>query len=156
MSLATTLVFVLFMLTNVSCSKNSQHVVYLTSHLSNTTCISNQLNDICPVDYKVPDRISNIPLNNRDRVASVLNSTSTHLRYAGGNESCINASKTFECSKLIYKFQSNLSYVYLDEVYGSCMSAKQKCSGVPQSLRGAQFNCTLFRNAKVRVNKGVT
>ena len=142
------------MATHVCCDQD--HRVFVIAKLPITTCISNPVNDLCPVNHQVPDRIQNLPWIDRNVISQVLISRSLSLQLAGGDGNCTDAYKMFQCSTIIYTCKTNLSYVYLDSerAYTLCVSAKQACAGVSQALRDKIFNCSLYRNASVRYEKG--
>ena len=143
----TPLVLVFLMASQGRC-ENDQHV-FVIMELQVITCIPNPVNDICPVDHKVPDLIQNLPWINRTVISQVLNSMSTILRAAGGNQSCIAANEMLECSKILYTCKDNENYVYLDSnrTYGLCMVAREECMGI------GLFNCTLYLNSRFRYPK---
>jgi uncharacterized protein (UPF0147 family) len=147
---ATPLVLVCLMASQVCCDHGQ--LVFVIEKLQFITCVSNPINDICPVDHMVPDQ--SLPTTNRTVISQVLNLTSLPLRSANASESCIAANKMFQCSLRIYTCKKNESYVYLDSerAYRLCMDARDNCTGLEQL-----FNCSLYRNATVsRHSKGVT
>ncbi|CAB4019956.1 ---NA--- [Paramuricea clavata] len=124
-------------------------LVFVIGKLQFITCVSNPINDICPVNHKVPDQI----LPNRTVISQLLNSTSVPLRSTNASESCIAANKMFLCSLSIYTCNDNERYFYRDTeiAYRLCMDARDICTGLEQL-----FNCSLYRNATMRHSKGVT
>ena len=145
------------MITRVSCD-NAEYVYVMAKLPGYTKCVSNPVDDVCPVDHLVPDKIQNLPWIDRNVITQVLAAKSNQLRNAGGNDSCINANAKFECSKILYTCKTDLDYVYLDpqRVHALCINASQKCNGIKQVTYNKLFsNCSLCKNKTVRYSKGV-
>jgi hypothetical protein len=145
-------VVILCLMVSQAIGDNGEYVYVISKRIE---CISNPVNDICPVTHKVPDRIQNLPWINRTMINTTLSSTSTLLRTAGGNESCIDTTKMFQCSQFLYTCKDNDDYVYLDSsrIYQLCNDARQKCMNIDQGLQDRLFNCTLYTTS-TRYSKG--
>ena len=130
------------MATHVCCDQD--HRVFVIGKLPIITCISNPVNDLCPVNHQVPDRIQNLPWIDRNAISQVLISRSLSLQLAGGDGNCTDAYKMFECSTIIYTCKTNLSYVYLDSlfrhtrVYTVCCCKAGMC-GSGSGIKGQNF-----------------
>ena len=139
---ATRLVFVCLMVTQVRCG-NDQYG-YVKWELV-TQCITNPVNDVCPLGHKVPKRVYNI-------YPGILGSAlrvSAKFRSAGGNDNCTQAATMFQCSQQIKTCKNNLSYFYWDrtQAYTLCIAARQACVGVDRKLQDTWLNCNRVRGS---------
>ena len=142
---------ILCLMASQAVGDNDEYVFVIRKSIE---CISNPVQDICPVDYKVPDNIQNSQWINRTLLSWVLNITSSLSRMAGGNASCIEANEMFQCSQFLYTCKDDEDTVYLDSTrtYKLCNAAKEKCMGIDQGLLDRLFNCTLH-TPSIKYNK---
>ena len=143
---------ILCLMVSQALGDNNEYVFVIRKSIE---CISNPVNDICPIDHKVPDIIQNSPWINRTSLSWVLNSTSSLFRMAGGNASCIEANEMFQCSQFLYTCKDDEDTVYLDSkrTNNLCNAARKKCMGIDQGLLDRLFNCTLYTSS-TKYNKG--
>lgn len=145
------------MITQVSCD-NREYVYVIGKLPGYIKCVANPVNDLCPVNHLVPDKIQNLPWIDRNVVSQVLTAKSNQLRSAGGDDSCIDANAKFDCSKILYTCETDLDNVYLDSrrVHGLCINASRMCSGIEQETHNKLFsNCSVYENKTVRYSKGM-
>jgi hypothetical protein len=138
---STGLLFICLAVTQVRCG-NDQYG-FVRRELV-TQCISNPINDTCPVGHKVPKRVYDIYPGIRFSVRTI----SARFRSAGGNDNCIDAVTMFQCSQWLRTCKSNLSYFYLDSAraYTLCFAARQACAGVDKKLQNNWLNCNKVQN----------
>ena len=138
---ATRLVLVCLVVTQVRCGSDLYGFVRREIV---TPCISNPINDICPLGHKVPKRVYNI----YPGISASVRRISARFRSAGGNDNCTEAIKMFQCSRSIRTCKSNLSYFYLDSAraYTRCVAARHACAEVDKSLQDAWLDCNTVRN----------
>ena len=152
---ATYSVLACLIVTQVKCGFIHPVKGFVIRKLRNITCISNPVNDVCPVNHKVPDSIPNLSRIDSESIKKVLNRNARFIRFSGGSKNCTRANEMFYCSKIVYFCETNQSYVYLDSdrVHRQCVIARRKCDGIGILNLDTFFNCDKHVNATVRYDK---
>lgn len=150
-----------------STSDDDDDVAYVKYNLPSVECTDIPDGSLCPLDYEIPDYTEDDkdddgnpekPAYNETEIRIRLDAVFSRLNSSGANQMCKDASRDFECSKMLPVCDDDDDYIRESGKKASeyCEEGKRKCASLSRVVLDEMFNCTsVGQETKTRARRGV-